>query len=144
MRATAGIDASARAWASLRAHAVRGVRRGRRHFGDIEALLAALEPGTGADVTVLVKGSRFMRMERVVRRSPSSDRRRALMLLELAQWLAQDIRAFNVFNYITLRAVLACLTALAISFIAGPLRDPQADRLQDRPVGARRRPASRI
>ena len=43
------------------------------------------------------------------------------MLLELAQWLAKDIRAFNVFNYITLRAVLACLTALAISFITGPL-----------------------
>src|SRR5450830_1712291 len=43
------------------------------------------------------------------------------MLLELAQYLARDIRAFNVFGYITLRAVLACLTALAISFIAGPL-----------------------
>src|SRR3990170_1051734 len=43
------------------------------------------------------------------------------MLLELAQYLAKDIRAFNVFSYITLRAVLACLTALAISFIAGPL-----------------------
>jgi phospho-N-acetylmuramoyl-pentapeptide-transferase len=42
------------------------------------------------------------------------------MLLELAQWLAKDIRAFNVFNYITLRAVLATLTALTISFIAGP------------------------
>ena len=42
------------------------------------------------------------------------------MLLELAQWLAKDIRAFNVFNYITLRAVLACLTALALSLILGP------------------------
>jgi phospho-N-acetylmuramoyl-pentapeptide-transferase len=42
------------------------------------------------------------------------------MLLELAQWLAKDIRAFNVFNYITLRAVLACLTALLISFVVGP------------------------
>jgi phospho-N-acetylmuramoyl-pentapeptide-transferase len=42
------------------------------------------------------------------------------MLLELAQWLARDIRLFNVFNYITLRAVLACLTALAISLILGP------------------------
>ncbi len=43
------------------------------------------------------------------------------MLLDLAQYLARDIRAFNVFGYITLRAVLACLTALTISFIAGPL-----------------------
>lgn len=42
------------------------------------------------------------------------------MLLELAQWLAQDIRGFNVFNYITLRAVLATLTALVISFMVGP------------------------
>ena len=42
------------------------------------------------------------------------------MLLELAQWLAKDIRAFNVFGYITLRAVLACLTALMITFLVGP------------------------
>ena len=43
------------------------------------------------------------------------------MLLEIAHWLARDLRLFNVFNYITLRAVLACLTALAISLILGPL-----------------------
>jgi len=43
------------------------------------------------------------------------------MLLEFSQWLAQDIRAFNVFGYITLRAMLAALTALAISFIIGPM-----------------------
>jgi phospho-N-acetylmuramoyl-pentapeptide-transferase len=45
------------------------------------------------------------------------------MLLALTQWLADDvhIRAFNVFNYITLRAVLATLTALLISFIVGPI-----------------------
>jgi phospho-N-acetylmuramoyl-pentapeptide-transferase len=42
------------------------------------------------------------------------------VLLELAQWLAKDIRAFNVFSYITLRAVLACLTALVITFLIGP------------------------
>ncbi len=45
------------------------------------------------------------------------------MLLALTQWLADDlhIRAFNVFNYITLRAVLATLTALVISFVVGPI-----------------------
>src|SRR5258706_492574 len=43
------------------------------------------------------------------------------MLLTLSQWLAQDVRAFNVFQYLTLRAVLATLTALAISLFAGPL-----------------------
>ena len=42
------------------------------------------------------------------------------MLLTLAQWLSQDIRGFSVFNYITLRAVLATMTALVISFVAGP------------------------
>src|SRR6478752_8653529 len=42
------------------------------------------------------------------------------MLLELAQWLAKDARVFNVFSYITLRAVLACLTALAVSLVLGP------------------------
>jgi phospho-N-acetylmuramoyl-pentapeptide-transferase len=42
------------------------------------------------------------------------------MLLDLAQWLSLEYRVFNVFNYITLRAVLGCLTALAISLIAGP------------------------
>ena len=42
------------------------------------------------------------------------------MLLELALWFSKDIRAFNVFSYITLRAVLACLTALVITFLIGP------------------------
>jgi phospho-N-acetylmuramoyl-pentapeptide-transferase len=42
------------------------------------------------------------------------------MLLALSQWLAEDIRAFNVFGYITLRTMLAALTALAISFMIGP------------------------
>ncbi|MDT3671391.1 MAG: phospho-N-acetylmuramoyl-pentapeptide-transferase [Aromatoleum sp.] len=42
------------------------------------------------------------------------------MLLELALWLGQDIRTFNVFGYITLRTVLAAMTALAISFVFGP------------------------
>ena len=42
------------------------------------------------------------------------------MLLALANWLATDVRAFNVFGYITLRAVLATMTALLISFVVGP------------------------
>ncbi|MFH2135348.1 MAG: phospho-N-acetylmuramoyl-pentapeptide-transferase [Pseudomonadota bacterium] len=42
------------------------------------------------------------------------------MLLALAQWLSQDVRAFSVFNYITLRAVMAAMTALIISFMLGP------------------------
>jgi len=44
------------------------------------------------------------------------------MLLQLFEWLAKDmnIRAFNVFSYITLRTVLAAMTALTISFVMGP------------------------
>ncbi len=42
------------------------------------------------------------------------------MLLWLFQTLGLDVRAFNVFSYITLRAVLATLTSLIISFIVGP------------------------
>jgi phospho-N-acetylmuramoyl-pentapeptide-transferase len=44
------------------------------------------------------------------------------MLLELFQWLSQDvgIRAFNIFNYLTLRAVLAAATALVIGLAFGP------------------------
>ncbi|HLT27417.1 MAG TPA: phospho-N-acetylmuramoyl-pentapeptide-transferase [Zeimonas sp.] len=42
------------------------------------------------------------------------------MLLELTQWLAEDTRTFAVFGYITLRAVLAALTAMAIGLLFGP------------------------
>jgi len=42
------------------------------------------------------------------------------MLFELFQWLSQDVRAFNVFAYLTLRAVLAAATALLIGLLAGP------------------------
>lgn len=41
---------------------------GAMHFDRIEALLAELETALDADTTVLVKGSRFMKMERVVNR----------------------------------------------------------------------------
>ena len=37
-----------------------------RHFDSVEALVATLKPQLNADATVLVKGSRFMQMERVV------------------------------------------------------------------------------
>ncbi len=39
---------------------------GGRHFSSVEALVAALAPLMDKDTNVLVKGSRFMRMERVV------------------------------------------------------------------------------
>jgi len=42
------------------------------------------------------------------------------MLLALTHWLSTNIHGFRVFDYITLRAVLAAITSLAISFAVGP------------------------
>ena len=42
------------------------------------------------------------------------------MFLLLAQYLERYSSIFNVFSYITLRSVMAALTALLISFIVGP------------------------
>ncbi len=45
--------------------AVRNFGEGARHFCNIEKLIAAVDKELGPDTTVLVKGSRFMKMERV-------------------------------------------------------------------------------
>ncbi|MDH4056452.1 MAG: phospho-N-acetylmuramoyl-pentapeptide-transferase, partial [Gammaproteobacteria bacterium] len=42
------------------------------------------------------------------------------MLLYLTEYLARFESGFNVFNYLTMRAILGALTALVISFIVGP------------------------
>lgn len=42
------------------------------------------------------------------------------MLIWLADYLAQYNTGFGVFRYITLRAIMAVLTALVISFVVGP------------------------
>jgi UDP-N-acetylmuramoyl-tripeptide--D-alanyl-D-alanine ligase len=46
--------------------AVDAFGEGAVHCADVDSLLAALRPRLGPSVTLLVKGSRFMRMERVV------------------------------------------------------------------------------
>ena len=49
--------------------------------------------------------------------------RKRLMLLSLAQWLqtlSPDLGFLRVFQYLTLRAVMAALTALLIGLLAGP------------------------
>ena len=43
------------------------------------------------------------------------------MLIELASYLAQFDSGFGVFRYITMRTILAVLTALLISFLVGPM-----------------------
>ena len=50
----------------LTPYAVHEFGPGARHFERLEDLLATLDKHLDADSTVLVKGSRFMRMERVV------------------------------------------------------------------------------
>ena len=50
----------------LAAHTVAAFGEGGKHFPNIETLVAAVRSGLAPGVTVLVKGSRFMRMERVV------------------------------------------------------------------------------
>ena len=42
------------------------------------------------------------------------------MLLYLTNYLAEFETAFNVFNYLTMRAILGALTALVICFVIGP------------------------
>ena len=50
----------------LTAHAVAGFGRGARHYSSADELVAAVRERLAAGATVLVKGSRFMRMETVV------------------------------------------------------------------------------
>ncbi|RMD77842.1 MAG: phospho-N-acetylmuramoyl-pentapeptide-transferase, partial [Gammaproteobacteria bacterium] len=53
------------------------------------------------------------------------------MLLELTQWLARYESGFNVFQYLTLRAILGVLTALAFTFVAGPALIRRLSRYQE-------------
>ncbi len=43
------------------------------------------------------------------------------MLLYLTDYLTRFVSGFNVFNYITMRAILGALTALVISLVCGPI-----------------------
>ena len=57
--------------------ATRAFGSGARHFRKLDELCSALDRLLGRDTTVLVKGSRFMRMERVVERFVNGAPRRA-------------------------------------------------------------------
>jgi len=56
------------------------------------------------------------------------------MLRHVADWLTQYFSAFNVFGYLTMRAILAALTALVISLLVGP---PMIRKLAEHQVGQR-------
>jgi UDP-N-acetylmuramoyl-tripeptide--D-alanyl-D-alanine ligase len=57
--------------------AARAFGKQARHFRELDALCSALDRLLGASTTVLVKGSRFMRMERVVERFVNGEPQRA-------------------------------------------------------------------
>jgi phospho-N-acetylmuramoyl-pentapeptide-transferase len=64
------------------------------------------------------------------------------MLLSLAQWLqglSPEFGFFRVFQYLTLRAVMAAMTALLIGLVAGPYVIRHLTAAQDRPADARLR-----
>jgi len=56
------------------------------------------------------------------------------MLRYVTEWLTQYYSGFNAFSYLTLRAILAALTALLISFLVGPV---MIRKLAERQVGQR-------
>jgi phospho-N-acetylmuramoyl-pentapeptide-transferase len=56
------------------------------------------------------------------------------MLRYVTEWLTQFYSGFNAFSYLTLRAILAALTALLISFLVGPA---MIRKLAERQVGQR-------
>ena len=56
------------------------------------------------------------------------------MLRYVTEWLTQYYSGFNAFSYLTLRAILAALTALSISFLVGPT---MIRKLAERQVGQR-------
>ena len=107
------------------ARAVESFGAGAQWFADPPALAAAVAHalgGAGAEVRILIKGSRFNRLERVVGCAQRRQRRRGepLMLYWLTQQLAGQVSGLHVFPYLTFRAILATLSALGLSLIVGP------------------------
>jgi hypothetical protein len=121
-------------------HAVEAFGNGARWHPDAPALVHAAAPGAAAGRHRAGEGlaGQPPRARRRRARGPAGarGRRNALrarrMLLELFAWLDDFYGGFRVFGYLTLRAILAALTALAISLLVGP---PMIRRLAQKQIG---------
>ena len=56
------------------------------------------------------------------------------MLLLLTEYLAKFYSGFHVFQYLTLRGILAAVTALLMALFIGPAHDFAAEPLPNRPA----------
>ncbi len=93
----------------------------------VNAALARVAAGSSsAAVRMLVKGSRFNHLEQVVAAlvgpapAGAGNQRNLTVLYLLTQHLTGLYSGFNVFSYLTLRAILACMSSLVFSLLIGP------------------------
>ena len=121
---------------------------GAEWFADADSLTRRLQAELAPGVTVLIKGSRVNRLERVVQaltgggaRFRSHDESELAMLLSLTEYLARFYSGFHVFQYLTLRGILAAVTALALALFIGPTMIAMLSRYQIGQQRAHRRPA---
>ncbi len=116
------------------AAAARGYGEAAKIAEDYQQAASWSAPVLAQGGTVLVKGSRSAGMEAVVQRLTQERTHTGgtLMLLWLAEYLAQYHSGFLVVQYITLRGILSVLTALFIAFWVGPI---MIRKLQEKQVG---------
>ena len=107
-------------------------------------------------MVVLVKGSRVARLERAIEALAASHPRWAAaaaprrsagelsMLYWIAKLLAPHYGVFRVFSYLTLRAILAVISALALSLVVGPAMIASLSRYQIGQVVREEGPASHL
>jgi UDP-N-acetylmuramoyl-tripeptide--D-alanyl-D-alanine ligase len=114
---------------------------GRSWFADRDACRGAAAAAAAESDTILVKGSRGAAMETVIAdllRAAARGRRHADAPRRIPR--PSSSPGFRVFQYLTLRGILAAGTALAISLLVGPGDDPAPELLPGRPGRAQRRP----
>ncbi len=134
-------SAARRATRSKRSGPAPVVRERRRNGRGREARPEAGPDGPGQGLAR--QPARAGRRRRWPLTAGSRRREATEMLHYLAEWLTGFYSGFHVFNYLTLRSILAALTALTISLRGRPDDDPQARGAPGRPARAFRRPADR-